>query len=352
MGLKLPVVGNPIVSNDFHGDLRDQQERVIRYVRISLTDRCNYRCTYCMPAEGVALSPRQEVLTFEEIERIAKIFALLGVERLRLTGGEPTIRKHVTTLVRMLSSIEGINSVVMTSNGHRFPELAVELKEAGLDEVNISIDTLDPDRFRELTRRGDLTRVIAGIDSAIEAGLVVKLNAVALAGFSEKELANLCSFAWSRGIVVRFIEHMPMGEGIVYTEARHLSAAEIRRIIGDEFSGTVVPTPGWRPNDNNRGPTRMFQLADNPLHRFGIISAMSEHFCATCNRVRLSSTGDLHTCLGYDDATGLRELVRSGASDEQLIASIRGALALKRDGHRFEISGLGGPRKHMVSIGG
>ncbi len=305
-----------------------------------------------MPAEGVPLVSRHDILTFEEIERLAQIFSALGVRRLRLTGGEPTIRKRVVNLIQMLAAIEGIDSVAMTSNGHRFVELAAPLAAAGLKSVNVSLDTLDPSRFKGLTRRGDLTRVIQGIDAAIAAGLVVKLNTVALASSTEEDLVRLCEFAWERGIVVRFIEHMPMGAGIVYTESRHLSAAHIRSLIGQHFGSVVESVAGWEPNQNGYGPARMYQLHGQPDHTFGIISAMSEHFCATCNRLRLSSTGDLHTCLGYDDATELRSLLREGASDDMIIVAIRDALMGKRDHHRFEISGLGGPRKHMVSIGG
>jgi cyclic pyranopterin phosphate synthase len=305
-----------------------------------------------MPEDGVDLVPKEDLLTFEEISRLVSLFATLGVRRVRLTGGEPTIRKRVVDLVAMLVDIDGIDEVVMTSNGHRFPELAEPLAAAGLRGVNISIDTLDPDRFRALTRRGDLERVIAGIDAAIAAGLEVKLNAVALEGLNGDELAALCEFAWNRQVIARFIEHMPMGEGLVYTERRHLAAAEIRDRIAAATGERVEPAPA---GDKPRGPARIFQLADSG-RRFGIISAMSEHFCDTCNRVRLSSTGDLHACLAYDDATPLAPLLRGdlepAAADRAIEAAIRSALTGKRDGHVFEISGFGGPRKHMVSIGG
>ena len=328
--------------------LTDRFERQVSYLRISLTDRCNYRCTYCMPEQGVDLVPKEQILTFEELERLATVFAGIGVRRLRLTGGEPTIRKNVVELVSRLSSIPGIDEVVMTSNGHRFPELAQPLLDAGLAGANISIDTIDPDRFRALTRRGDLDRVIAGIDAAIAAGMKVKLNAVALAGENRHEVAALCEFAWNRGIVVRFIEHMPMSSGMVFVESNHLSAASIRARIARAFGDDVELEP---PDDAVAGPARYFRLASTG-RRFGIISAMTEHFCATCNRVRLSAVGELHTCLAYDDATNLRDLVRAGASDQEIRSAIDAAIQGKREGHAFEISGLGGPRKHMVSIGG
>lgn len=301
-----------------------------------------------MPADGVDLVPKEDLLTFEEILQLIVVFAGLGVRRVRLTGGEPTIRRHVVELVAMISQIEGIDEVVMTSNGHRFPELARPLADAGLRGVNISIDTLDPERFRALTRRGDLERVIAGVDAAVAAGLEVKINTVALEGENDDQLLALCEFGWQRGIVTRFIEHMPMGEGIVYTERRHLSAAVIRQRIAEATGESVVSVPA---SSGPRGPARLFELATSG-RRFGIISAMSEHFCDTCNRVRLSSTGDLHTCLAYDDATSLAPLLRSGAGDGAIESVIRDALVGKRDGHVFQISGFGGPRKHMVSIGG
>lgn len=327
--------------------LADRFARRIEYLRVSLTDRCNYRCTYCMPEDGVQLVPRADVLTFEELERLMAVFARLGVRRVRLTGGEPTVRKNVVELVGRLARVAGIEELAMTTNGHLLPDLAAPLRAAGLAEVNVSIDTLDRDRFRALTRRGDLDRVVAGIDAALAAGLEVKLNAVALRGVNEEELAALCRFGWERGATPRFIEHMPMSDGEIYSPARHLGAAEIRERISVALGAEVALDPAdlARP----RGPARYFRVAGE---RFGIISAMSEHFCATCNRVRLSATGDLHACLAFDDATPLRDLVRGGASDEDLTAAIQFAVDGKREGHQFQIGGGGAPRKHMVAIGG
>ena len=332
--------------------LSDRRERRIDYLRISLTDRCNYRCTYCMPEEGVELQPRDRVLTFEEIERLVRVFSAMGVRRLRLTGGEPTVRKGVVDLVARLAAVPGIDEVVMTTNGHLLPDLAAPLRAAGLAEVNVSIDTLDPDRFRALTRRGDLARVIAGIDAALAAGLGVKLNAVAIRGANEEELADLCRFGWDRGATPRFIEHMPMSDGALYTPGRHLGAAEIRDRIAAALGAEVTPevTTTGPESALPRGPARYFRAV--PGGRFGIISAMSEHFCDTCNRVRLTSTGELHACLAHDDAVDLRVLLRDGSSDEDIAAAVRGAAAVKRDGHEFQLGGGGGPRKHMVAIGG
>jgi cyclic pyranopterin phosphate synthase len=327
--------------------LADRFSRRIEYLRVSLTDRCNYRCTYCMPAEGVELAPRASVLTFEEIERVVRVFAGLGVKRVRLTGGEPTARKSMLDLVGRLARVPGITEVVITTNGHLLPELAAPLRAAGMAEVNVSIDTLDPDRFRALTRRGDLDRVVAGIDAALAAGLRVKLNTVALLGVNQDELADLCRFGWERGATPRFIEHMPMSSGALYRAGSHLGAAEIRQRISHALGAEVLaePNPGGRP----RGPARYFRVG---TERFGIISAMSEHFCDTCNRVRLTATGDLHACLAFDDATPLRDLLRGGAGDDELAAAIAAAVGAKREGHEFQIGGGGAPTKHMIAIGG
>ncbi|HWM86891.1 MAG TPA: GTP 3',8-cyclase MoaA [Kofleriaceae bacterium] len=328
--------------------------RRIEYLRISLTDRCNYRCTYCMPEQGVDLLPRDQVLSFEEVEVLVRVFAGLGVRRIRLTGGEPTVRKNMVDLVRRVAAVPGIEEVVMTTNGHLLTDLAPALRAAGMAEVNVSIDTLDADRFRAITRRGDLARVRAGIDAALAAGMKVKLNAVVLGGFNDsaEELAGLCSFGWERGATPRFIEHMPMSEGSLYEIGRHVPAAAIRSRIGALLGEQVVADQAAaRPV----GPARYFRL-DPSGRRFGIISAMSEHFCDTCNRLRLTSTGELHACLAWDDAYNLRDVLRSGQPDadieRDLRATIAAAVAGKREGHEFQIGGSGGPTKHMVAIGG
>lgn len=328
--------------------LLDANDRKITYLRVSLTDRCNYRCTYCMPAEGVDLLPREDILSFEEITRLARVFAQIGVKKIRLTGGEPTIRQRVADLVAMLAGVSGIERVVMTTNGHRLPELARPLAGAGLAEVNVSIDTLDADKFRAITRRGDLSRVLAGIDAALAAGMKVKLNAVALKGFNDDEVAALCEYAWARGVAPRFIEHMPMSDGSLYAPGKQLAAAEIRARVEQAFGGPLVAEGEHRAD----GPARYWHVPGNERARVGIISAMTEHFCDTCNRVRLTAVGDLHTCLAYDDALSLRTLLRGGASDDEIVAALRDAVAGKRAGHSFQSTGAGAPTKHMISIGG
>ena len=346
----LPTAGPGHGQAATPGSLVDRFARRVRYLRLSVTDRCNYRCIYCMPEEGVEFRPRAELLTFEEIVRLLGVFAGLGVRRVRLTGGEPTVRARIVDLVDRIAAVPGIDEVVMTTNGHLLAELAEPLRRAGLSGLNVSLDTVDPDRFREVTRRGDLDRVLAGIDAALAAGIEVKLNAVALRGVADDDLAGLCELAWSRGVVVRFIEHMPMSSGVLYDPERELSAAAIRAAITAAF-GPLEPSPARDPA-RAVGPARYWRVAAAPEREIGIISAMTEHFCETCNRLRLSATGDLHACLGHDDAISLRDVIRSGGTDDDVAAAIRMGVDGKRAGHEFQCTGAGGPRKHMVAIGG
>ena len=293
---------------------------------------------------------RETLLSFAEIARVVAIFTQLGVQKVRLTGGEPTVRAHVVDLVAQLAALPRAPRLVMTSNGHRFGELAAPLARAGLRAVNISLDSVDPQRFAMLTgNRGELSTVIAGIDAAIDAGLTVKLNAVALATDGDDPLADiapLCEFAWMRGLVLRFIEPMPMSAGQFFDRRRALSAATVRRVVAEEFGELTAVAR----NDASDGPARYWRVDGGGT--IGIISAVTEHFCDDCNRLRLTATGELHACLGYDDALNLRDLMRAGATDNDLIAAIAGAVSGKRLGHDFQSSGLGGPTKHMIAIGG
>lgn len=337
-----PIPADPLV---------DAFARRVRYLRVSVTDRCNYRCTYCMPedlGQEITFQPRTAVLTFEELERLATVFARFGVRKLRLTGGEPTVRRGIVELVGRLRAVPGIEQVVMTSNGHLLGELAAPLAAAGLAGVNISIDTLDPAKFARLTGRGDLSRVLAGFEAAVAAGLRVKLNAVALATENADELVALCEYAWARGATPRFIEHMPMSGGQLYAEDAELPAREIRRRIEARFGALEPSTPATA----DAGPARYWRVAGNATREVGIISAMTEHFCDDCNRLRLTATGDLHACLGHDDAVSLRDVMRAGGSDDDLVHAIAASVTGKRVGHEFSRTGDGGPQKHMINIGG
>jgi cyclic pyranopterin phosphate synthase len=348
-----------------------------------------------MPEElgdQLRFEPRAAVLTFEELERLIGLFARLGVRKVRLTGGEPTVRKGIVELAGRIARLPGIEQVVMTSNGHLLRELAAPLAAAGVSAINISLDTLDPERFRALTGRGDLSRVLAGLDAAVAAGMQVKTNAVALRGVNDDELVALCEHAWSRGAVPRFIEHMPMSDGALYAPEAELSAAAIRRAL-EAALGPLVPADRAGPAGVERGepgggaprgidlrdagPARYWRVAadgeagsrgvgtptDLPAGRgatpvgatdreVGIISAMTEHFCDDCNRLRLTATGALHACLGHDDAISLRDVIRGGGSDDDVVRAIAASVTGKRAGHTFERTGAGAPHKHMIGIGG
>ncbi len=327
--------------------LIDAQNREISYLRVSVTDRCNYACTYCVPSGGVPMVRRSELLSFEEIERLVRLTARMGVKRVRLTGGEPTIRKDLVHLVARLHAIDGINEVAMTSNAHLLETMAAPLAKAGLASLNVSLDTLAAGAFAQLTVKGDIARVIRGIEASVAAGLRVSTNAVALRGVNDGELVELCRFAWERGVTPRFIEHMPMSGGDAFDAKEQLSATDIRDLIAAELGETLVPEGG----KGGKGPAQYWRVGKSD-RRFGIISAMSEHFCSTCNRVRLSATGHLHTCLAHDDTVDLAAMIRAGGDDHDLLSQIREALSIKRDGHEFQLSGQGGPSKHMISIGG
>jgi cyclic pyranopterin phosphate synthase len=337
--------------------LVDPQARVIDYLRVSVTDRCNYGCVYCIPGDGVTHVERADVLSFEEIAALVRVFASLGVRRVRLTGGEPTVRRDLVVLVRLLRAIPGIEDIALSTNGHLLPELAAPLRAAGVDRLNISVDSLDPERFRRITRRGDLARVLAGIDAARAAVFAsIKLNTVAMRGGNDDELDRICAWAWERDLLPRFIEEMPMADGRAYQPGAHVAAAEIRDRIAAGWPGARV-VADEPDRARGAGPARYFRLDDSDRgvaageRRFGIISPMTEHFCTTCNRLRLSTSGALHACLAYDDAVDLRGPLHAGGADA-VVRAIRGALAGKRPGHTFQLIGLGGPRKAMVQIGG
>jgi cyclic pyranopterin phosphate synthase len=335
---------------DQPGALVDRQRRVIDYLRVSVTDRCNYRCTYCMPEDGVDHVQRTDILSFEEICALVSCFARLGVTRVRLTGGEPTVRRDLVSLVGMLRTIPGLRDIALSTNGHLLAELARPLRDAGVDRLNVSLDTLDAARFASITRRGELARVLEGIEAARAAGFSrIKINTVAVKGFNDGEVGALCDYAWSRGLVPRFIEQMPMAGGQLYVPGALLSAAEIRALVERAHPGRRLIPDG---DERGAGPARYWRLEGaGPEAIVGIISPMTEHFCDTCNRVRLSAAGALHTCLAYDDAVDLREVLRAGGPDA-VVATIRQAVQGKRDGHVFDLVGIGGPRKAMIQIGG
>ncbi len=333
--------------------LSDKQGRKIEYLRVSVTDRCNYRCTYCMPEDGIEHALREDILSFEELEQLATCFARLGVKHLRITGGEPTVRRDLVPLVLRLRGIVGIETVALSTNGERLEEFAAPLWSAGLRRLNVSLDSLRADRFLRITRRGDLGRVLSGLQTARAAGFAqIKLNTVAIKGFNDDEVGELCEYAFANGFVPRFIEVMPMAGGGLFVPGQLLSAAEIRERIVKHFGNAVVPDADGRLATGGMGPARYFKVqVAGQAQRFGIISPMTEHFCDDCNRVRLSSAGHLHSCLAYDDALDLRAVLQTGGPERVMEAILR-AVSEKRDGHVFQVSGIGGPKKAMIAIGG
>jgi GTP 3',8-cyclase len=324
----------PPRPDDFARDrmplLTDSRARLYTYLRVSLTDRCNLACVYCMPPGGEhEHAVRPELLSFEEVVRLVAVAAEGGVRRVRFTGGEPLARKDIVRLVEMVRRTK-IEELVMTTNAVRLAELARPLRDAGLDGVNISIDSLDPDRFREITRGGDLGAVLAGIHASIDAGLEVKLNAVALGGVNDGELGAIVDFAWSSAITPRFIELMPIGEGASLPKERFLSAATIAELLGDRIDRGAL-----RESDAGKGPARYLPSRDG-TKRVGFITAVSDEFCASCNRIRITAKGDVRACLADRRAVSLRDQMRSGASDLDLLWAMHWALGTKAMGHFFD----------------
>lgn len=346
-----PAVGAPapaFPAPPFATPLADPLGRVVRYLRLSVTDRCDLRCVYCMP-ERMTFLPRREVLTLEELERVAAVFIGLGARKLRLTGGEPLVRKDVLTLVSRLGArlgAGGLDELTLTTNGTRLAAAAPALHAAGVRRVNVSVDSLDPETYRRLTRGGDLAAVLAGIEAAQAAGLRVKLNAVALARDNRRELPSMVAWAHARGMDLTFIEAMPMGEVEQDRTDQHLSL----QAVHEELAAVWTLTP---LADDTGGPARYLRVEETG-GRLGLITPLSHTFCDTCNRVRLTATGVLHTCLGQDDATDLRTPLRDGATDSELAALVRGAVRGKPRGHDFRIARGAGPAvaRHMSVTGG
>lgn len=307
-----------------HGNLIiDKHGRKVDYLRISVTDLCDLRCVYCMPPEGVPLLPHDKILRFEEIRRIAGVAASLGVTTLRLTGGEPLVRRGIVDLVRMLSELEGIINVAMTTNGTRLAALASELRAAGLTRVNISLDTLDADRFNEITGGGSLADVIKGMEVALESGFEqVKLNIVAMRGINDKGFVDLALMARRYPVDVRFIEYMPAGRDVPVDPRRFVPIAEIRSELEKAFE--------LQPVEEKRGagPAALFRI-DDGQGLIGFISSVSEPFCRSCNRLRLSADGRLIACLFDAGQIDLRNAMRADASDEQIAEMFREVADMK-----------------------
>ena len=323
--------------------LVDSFGRVHRDLRISITDRCNFRCTYCMPAEGMAWLPRSEVLSFEEIHRVARILVeRFGIESIRLTGGEPTIRAHLPRLVAMLSEL-GVD-LALTTNGATLRLVAQDLAAAGLTRINVSCDSLRPNRFAEITKRDSLAAVLDGIDAALEAGLnPVKLNVVAMRGVNEDELVDFAVFGRDKGVIVRFIEFMPLDAQQAWTNDQVLTYDEIRATIAKAFPLEAM--------QRGSAPAERFRYLDGK-GEIGIIASVTQNFCSTCDRVRLTAEGGFRTCLFATEEQDLRALLRNGASDDELAAMVAQAVGGKLAGHQINQVHFIRPSKSMSQIGG
>ncbi len=323
--------------------------RSIRYLRVSVTDRCDLRCVYCM-AEHMVFLPKPEVLTIEELDRVASAFVGLGVRKLRLTGGEPLVRRGFMELVERLSrhlTSGALEELTLTTNGTQLSRFAADLARHGVKRINVSLDSLDADLFRTLTRGGSLDKVIAGIDAAQAAGIAVKINAVALARDNRAELPALLAWAHGRGCDLTLIETMPMGEIEEDRTDQYVSLADVQADLAAIW--TLNPT-----SKVTGGPARYWRVEETG-GVLGLITPMSHNFCESCNRVRLTCTGTLHTCLGQDDATDLRAVMRSHPDDDApLIAAIREGIDGKPKGHDFRIGRGEGPAvtRHMSTTGG
>jgi len=308
--------------------------RTVSYLRVSVTDRCNYRCSYCM-AEDMAFLPRKELLTLEELDRLCSVFVGLGVRKLRITGGEPLVRRDIMSLFRNLSrhlDSGALDELTLTTNGALLEKYAAELAACGVRRINVSLDTLDPGRFTELTRKGELAPVLAGIDAADRAGLKVKINTVALRGVNDAELPDLLGWCGERGFDLSLIESMPMGE-IGELRADHfMTLDDARSILEQRF--TLSPS-----DHSTSGPARYMDVAETG-GRVGFITPFSHNFCEACNRVRLTCTGTLYMCLGQDDAADLRAPLRASDADDAVRTAILDAITRKPKGHDFDAQRL------------
>ncbi len=316
-------------------------------LRISVTDRCNIRCSYCMPEKDVHFFDRSEVLSFEEIERFARIAVSLGVNKLRLTGGEPLVRKDLPVLVSKLAALEGVKDLALTTNGVLLAEQARALYDAGLRRLNIHLDTLDRQRFLEITRRDELHRVLAGIDAALACGFgPIKINAVAVKGLVEPDIVPLARFGRERGIEIRYIEFMPLDAQGLWDRGRVLVAAEILRMLSEGIGPLeVVPDP------DPRAPALEYRFADG-IGGVGFIASVSRPFCLNCNRIRITSDGMLRYCLFALEETDVKSLLRGGASDEEIRRLVGQVVSAKWLGHEINTAKFVAPPRPMYSIGG
>ena len=325
----------------------DQFGRMARDLRVSVTDRCNLRCTYCMPAEGLPWLPKPEMLTDEELLRVVGVFVGLGVSQVRLTGGEPLLRRSLTAVVSGIAAMTPRPQIAMTTNGIGLDRLAGPLAEAGLDRVNVSLDTVDPSDFLSLTRRDRFGDVERGLKAAASAGLTpVKVNAVAMRGTNDRTVADVLQWCLDRGYDLRFIEQMPLDAQHAWEREKMVTADEVRARLSERF--TLTPMP-----DDTRGsaPAELFLIDGGPA-TVGIIASVSAPFCAACDRVRLTADGQVRNCLFAKGEVDLRGPLRDGATDDDLVALIQGEMWRKARGHGIGRPDFAQPERPMSAIGG
>ena len=333
----------------YQSQMIDPFGRAISYLRVSVTDRCDFRCTYCM-AEDMTFLPKKDLLTLEELDRLCTAFVEKGVRKLRLTGGEPLVRKNVMHLIRQLArhlASGALDELTLTTNGSQLARHAAELAECGVRRINVSLDTLDPAKFRQITRWGDLGKVLDGIEAAQAAGLKIKLNAVALKDFNDREIPELMRWAHGRGMDLTVIETMPMGEIDVDRTDQYLPLSKLRADLERVFTLRDIP---YRTG----GPARYVEVAETG-GRLGFITPLTHNFCESCNRVRLTCTGTLYMCLGQEDAADLRAPLRASEGNELLSAAIDEAIGRKPKGHDFVIdrrTSRPAVSRHMSVTGG
>ena len=336
--------------------LTDAYNRPVKDLRISVTDRCNFRCTYCMPLDEYVWIDRREILTFEEISRIARLFTGLGVEKIRITGGEPLVRKDLHSLIRMLSSLEGVDDLCLTTNASLLTEQIDDLAAAGLKRINVSIDTLDPQKFKQITKRGDLSKVLDGIFAAKKLGLhPIKINAVIERGTNEDDIIPLVEFSRENGFAMRFIEYMDVGNANNWISEKIVSKKEILERIDARYPLRKVG------RDNGTAPSVDYEFIDG-VGSLGVIASVTEPFCASCTRARLTADGKLVTCLFSDHGHDLKSLIRSGATDEQLTEVIASVWQARTDRYSDErLAAMNSPegyqpkthhKMEMITLGG
>jgi cyclic pyranopterin phosphate synthase len=329
--------------------LKDSYGRPIRDLRVSLTDRCNFRCFYCLPHGEPPIAPKEQMLSYEEIEYVCEIFVSLGIEKLRLTGGEPMLRRDIETIIRKLSKFKtaGLIDLALTTNGYFLPERARSLKEAGLDRVTISLDSLKGDVFKRMTGVDVLDKVLAGIAAAKSAGLEpIKINAVIVRGHNEIEVADFAAFAREHDVKMRFIEFMPLDSGHEWSRADVVSGKEIRERINERF-----PLVKMALNRGSETSAR-YRFADGAPGEIGIIAPVTEPFCGACSRIRLTADGQIRTCLFSTVEHSLRDVVRSGASRAEIVEYIESVILKKEPRHFINDPGFVAPSRTMSFIGG